>query len=599
MTLPQQFSSGLVQAPFVASSGLLLNTWGVISSPVEAIVGSRALSWKLYQEPASDLTVLAFQVEPDFHLEPGLVSFSELRGKNFRRFEFLCNKKILDFKVNASAVSLLSENIERLDELKSEINDSPRLIVTGHGLGGPIASLFTLLLLDSPGLGKKHPLCITFGSPLVGDKSFQEAISRSSTWSSCFLHVVSYKDPQPKKLKPGTDDYMPFGTFLFCSDTNSTCFENPLSVLELLVVSIGHQNQGFQPIDYGNIVENLYRKAICKDFTPRMQDLNTSNSLRASICLQLWAALGLFDVQQQQQNIDNNTLATKMETLDISQLQHNIDVNTLVTKMQKLEEKFIFQKKIKFDPSRKLNVMKRDMAQLEWYKKDSKNRDIGYYDSYKRSVSTSDQDAVKFQKNLTNYWKDMVEEAEMKPQREGAAFRIRWLYAGTNYRRMVEPLDIAEYYANGGKDYITNQRSKHYKVLEEWVKEGRRRDSGDSNRTNRTNVELILTFDSCFWAHVEEALLLCKELKSVQSSLKEKEEATRKLVDFEEYVYGLLMKFEVSPEIFLTESSYMTWWNQYKAIKGISYNSALAGFMSNPRHYVQYTEGTYVFPEVQ
>ena len=115
-----------------------------------------------------------------------------------------------------------------------QIDSSPRLIVTGRGLGGPIASLFTLSLLGNKNSSekKKPPLCITFGSPLVGNKKFQEAISRSSTWSSCFLHVVSIKDPFLKRLNPDIKDYMPFGTFLFCSDISSTCFENPKSVFE-------------------------------------------------------------------------------------------------------------------------------------------------------------------------------------------------------------------------------------------------------------------------------------------------------------------------------------------------------------------------------
>lgn len=174
-----------------------------------------------------------------------------------------------------------------------QIDSSPRLIVTGRGLGGPIASLFTLSLLGNKNSSekKKPPLCITFGSPLVGNKKFQEAISRSSTWSSCFLHVVSIKDPVPKRLNPQTSAYMPFGTFLFCSDINSTCFENPESVLEILVSSINDQNQGFQPKDYSNIVVNLHRKAIFKDVTPRGQDsTHSTNSLCASICLQLWEA---------------------------------------------------------------------------------------------------------------------------------------------------------------------------------------------------------------------------------------------------------------------------------------------------------------------
>ncbi|RDX67441.1 Peroxidase 63, partial [Mucuna pruriens] len=563
------FSCGLVQASLVTSSGLLPRAWNFITSLDEPIVSQvgNGLFWKvLHGEP--DLTVVTFEVKPDFDLKPGLISSSHLKENNFCHFEFLCTKKIPVFSVNSSAVSLFYENREKLDELKCKINGSPRLIVTGHGLGGPIASLFTLSLLDSTGLGKKRPLCITFGSPLVGDKKLQEAISRNPTWSSCFLHVVSYKDPLPKRLKPHTSAYMPFGTFLFCSEIYTTCFENPESVLELLVSSIHDQNQ-VEPIDYGEIVGNLYRQATCKDTTARAQNWTHCNSMHVSISLQL-AALGLTpDLQQQQQK--------------------NFDFNTLVTKMETLENKFIYQKRVKFDPSKKLNVMKIDMAQLEWYKKDSKIRKIGYYDSYKENCSTSDQDVSKYQKSLTNYWKDMVEEGEMKPQTEGAAFRTRWLYGGTNYRRMVEPLDIAEYYKNGGKDYVQNQRSRHYKVLEEWLEE-EKKDTSDSNSSSRKNVELILTIDSCFWAHVEEALLLCKQLQNVQSSVTEKE-ATKKLLEFEEYVYGLLKRYQVSPEIFLEKSSYMKWWNQYKGISG---KPELATFMSDRHHYDQYTEGNYI-----
>ena len=238
------------------------------------------------------------------------------------------------------------------------------------------------------------------------------------------------------------------------------------------------------------------------------------------------------------------------------------------------------------------------MALLEWYKKDSKNRNIGYYDSYKKMYSTSDQDVSSYRKNLTNYWKEMVQESLMKPQKEGSSLRTRWLYGGTTYRRMVEPLDIAHYYlneyhVNGGKDYVTTARSSHYKQLEDWFVEAAATTIG-SNVT-KDKVESILTLDSCFWAHVEEALISCKKLNEKSSDI-EKDEATRKLVKFENYVYGLLKEYAVSPEIFLGESSYMAWWNQYKKIKGISYSSKLTYFMSNADNYnVQYVGGTYKF----
>ncbi|XP_027358809.1 senescence-associated carboxylesterase 101-like [Abrus precatorius] len=198
-------------------------------------------------------------------------------------------------------------------------------------------------------------------------------------------------------------------------------------------------------------------------------------------------------------------------------------------------------------------------------------------------------DIISFHKQLTLYWEKMVEEANIKPQKESDAYRKSWLYAGTSYRRMVEPLTIAEYYRDGGKDYVTKNRPKHFILLEKWF---RNETTKDKTTNEEINVEFILTTDSCFWAHVEEALLLCKEFKVVR----EKQEIVKKLIEFEDYLYGLLQNYEVSPEIFLKQSSCMRWWNKYRAIKGSSYNSALTSFMKDPSKRVRYALGAYDFP---
>ncbi|KAL1346625.1 hypothetical protein AAHE18_08G200600 [Arachis hypogaea] len=350
------------------------------------------------------------------------------------------------------------------------------------------------------------------------------------------------------------------------------------------MASIQGENQGFQSSEYGNIVEKLYQKSIYKDLLARGVDMTGCSTLQASIILQL-SALGL--------------------TPQMQQKQYNIDINNLVRTIEILEKKYNHQKRTIFDPTKKLNVMKVDMVQLEWYKKDSRNQNIGYYDRYKNMLSTnkfstSDQDVVNFHKNLTNYWEKMVETAELKPQKEGAAFRTRWLFAGTNYRRMVEPLEIANYYySNEGykkfpKSYFET-RSKHYKQLEEWLKEGTAAAS-NSNSTGTRNVESILTFDSCFWAHVEEAFISCKVVKDVKVDVQLKEKAKKKLLEFEDYVYGLLKNYEVSSDIFLRDSSYMTWWNEYEKIDGAVSHSKLGRFMSNANNYnVKYVKGTYNF----
>ncbi|XP_029125088.1 senescence-associated carboxylesterase 101 [Cajanus cajan] len=640
------FSSGIELATLVTSSILLRKSWDVISSDHEDIISYKGegLSWKLYKESHSDLNIIAFEATFDSSkLSGDLVPSSE----KFLHFDFLCTEINQIFSINRTALSLFHKNHQRLDQLKCyEINSSSRLIVTGHGLGGSVASLFTISLLDSVWLGKNRPLCITFGSPLIGDKNLQQAISRSPIWNSCFLDVVSVKDPLPR-LFIANHTYMPFGTFLFCSDINSVCFENPDNVLELLIAmdSTRDQNQGFKSANYGNIVKNLNHKTISNDFITvagNMTRPESNSVLASSISLQL-GTLGLTPHMQ------------------VEQPQQNIDIITLEGKMIKLEQKFIYQKKVMFSPSKKLNLIKRDMVQLEWYKKGGKNRGIGYYDSYKRNVSILDHDVVKFIKNLTYYWKSMVEEAKIMPQKGSAGFRKSWLYAGTSYRRMVEPLVIAEYYSNGGKDYMTKNRPKHFVLLEEWfwnemtrartryveamltldfgtlinnmilsrqqtmvyeemedyllsddenyediskypsffcvvddqirlsskelnvveeneenvsnsyfealvdecihsprkgsVMEGNNikgfgsrvdqailsRQGSFGSKGRKQNVESILTTDSCFWAHVEEALLLCKELKATE----ENEETMQKLVKFEKYVYELLENYEV------------------------------------------------------
>ncbi|XP_019427196.1 PREDICTED: LOW QUALITY PROTEIN: senescence-associated carboxylesterase 101-like [Lupinus angustifolius] len=403
------------------------------------------------------------------------------------------------FYVNKTVVSLLLENNHILTQLKDEIPSSNTLIVTEIRVAGSVASLFTLSLLDSCGSGKSRPLRITFGDPLLETKNCNKPyISRSSTWNSCFINVVSHKDPLPSIfITNQTSSYMPFGTFLLASDAGSTSSENPDLILELLVAIGSTQDfkpQGFQSVEYGHVVESLYRKVICKELSAHDENISLSDSLLASIKLQLLA----------------------LELTPLIQLPEYQD-NSILTRMKDLEEKFITLRKTSFDPSRKLNVLKKDMAQLEWYKKKTKNEGVGYYDSFRNMYSQWDHDIIGFHKNLTRCWEKMVEEADMEPQKEGAQFRSRWLYAGTNYRRMVEPLIISQYYRDKGQDYVNKKR------------------------------------------------------------------------------YKALKNYEVSPEIFLPKSSYMSWWKEYKAIKGSSYDSTLASFMGNTRNYKQYALGTFDF----
>ena len=181
-----------------------------------------------------------------------------------------------------------------------------------------------------------------------------------------------------------------------------------------------------------------------------------------------------------------------------------------------------------FDPSKKLNEIKINMAFFEWYKKFFKQKGIGYYDSYKNGSSTSDIDVIRFKKILTSYWEEMVDEAEKKPQKEGASFRTRWLFAGTNYRRMIEPLDIAEHYNESTQDYILS-RSKQSEKLEQWLKETEKPSSGPNDLKKQKLVSSLIEY-SLFWAHVEEARISVARISRKGESDMEKESLNCKLI---------------------------------------------------------------------
>lgn len=185
-----------------------------------------------------------------------------------------------------------------------QFTSSQPLIVTGHSLGGSVASLFTLWLLESlPSYGVQHILCITFGSPLLGNNGFQKAMSEHPMWSSCFLHVVSDKDPVPGFLISDHNAsaatlttptwYMPFGTYLFGSESGFSCFEEPQSILELLMIMSSrcaeseNLNNCSQVIDYGHILEQLKNKAICRGISELPDTI--SNPLQAGTYLLLEA----------------------------------------------------------------------------------------------------------------------------------------------------------------------------------------------------------------------------------------------------------------------------------------------------------------------
>ncbi|KAF8033921.1 hypothetical protein BT93_C0259 [Corymbia citriodora subsp. variegata] len=408
-------------------------------------------------------------------------------------------------------------------------------IITGHCLNGSVASLFTLWHLNTIDPTKNKLLCITFGSALLGDTAFQQAISCHRAWNSCFLHVVHKDDCVPRLfLVPpttGQSSYEPFGTFLLCSESGSACFQAPESVIELLTYKgprMDSEAQESCDFDYEDVIKCLQEITFPRESSSSLG--HGADSYKAGITAQV-TAVGLW--QSQQLNEGTSALIERVvghEQIVMMRLSEELDLA-------------------------ELDEMKVYLTFFEWYmgKCRAKGQGPGYYDSFKNARERRDNGVDKYKTYLTAYWEKV---AEKQPHLPSAPLRNRWLFSGTNYRRIVEPLDIAEYYRRGRKDYLTRGRSKHYERLEKWLEDHSKKEK--KNRPSKPKGE-NLTEDSCFWAHVEDATRSCRLLDRASSE-------QEKLTKFEEYAMDLIKQQKVSSDIFLEKSSYMQWWREYEEI---------------------------------
>uniref|UniRef100_M4CWY2 Senescence-associated carboxylesterase 101 n=1 Tax=Brassica campestris TaxID=3711 RepID=M4CWY2_BRACM len=489
----------------VLSSGLLNTSWSKISEMHESSHQPKdsALEFNVYRE--TTFVFVVFSAPPvcgDASLNSGSTLVSDVTSQDANLFSFLCSEKTPSFSLHTHALQLFASAVtenNRLTDLKTKLLESTKpVIITGTALGGSLASLFTLWLLESIKPNLKRPLCITFGSPFIGDANLQQ-ILENSLRNSCFLHVAD-----ATQTPIITKGFEPFGTYLICNESACVCIDDPKAVTELL---LGGNTDPAGGRDYGEVLKSLDRSSTAD------------------------ARLMIGDV--------------------------------IINGMKKRAE----EKKQRFDQLKKLDNIKISMAHIEWYKKLSKKgHKTVYYDHFKTQIVFPYET---LRTEMNDYWESMVQEVEKMPQSEKSNLKTRCLYSGNNYRRLMEPLYIAKYYLEGKKEYRTRGRPHHYVMLEKWFKQAQLK---EPLRGNGTDLSELLTFDSCFWSEVEEALIAINELKTQPA-----EGLVGKLMKFEEYVWETIRKREVSPEIFLERSSFMTWWKEYKEIKGTR-----DGFSSSP-----------------
>eukprot|EP01018_Ginkgo_biloba_P007342 Gb_37859 [translate_table: standard] len=618
---PPLFTAGLETATFLASSGLLSKAWEESSRACKTNAEGYIMS-----EDGDSNVYIAFSSSQ--RLEDFVISgsrFGECKIQSEKKFfsDSLKGRDDEPALVHQGALKLFLRILENSDfKAKMQILTDPKqrkhkpIVFVGHSLGGAVATLATLWVLEKR-QRQSSPFCITFGCPLVGDARLAEAIGRED-WAGNFCHVVSKHDIVPRIFLAPYDSiakplnavlpywwtrmanvsnnapnpfcqdacrslvnnvlqytstianygaetikepdgvikrspYRPFGTYMFCSNNGAVCVENSEAALKMLHFTM--QSQG-KPSDefagpcilehtaYGSLLDHISENLINMR---RVMNSFPESSYEIGIALEM-EAIGV--------GSQNDHAQLALRKAGEIENKHNMNVAKLAVE---------------------LSSAQRTMAELEWYKARCEKEGIGYYDSFKLQKDKKDFEANIRRLRLANFWDDIISKVERHELPSDFQSQNKWINAGTAYRRLVEPLDIAFDYRihKGSGSYLHPEgrdegRPHRHSILQKWMEEKEKTRNGREKK-GRTKLA-SLTQDSCFWAYLEEALQSLSNLKQEQhqnqvSTLKEK------LQKFEEKVKKMIDDHSISSEIFLPQSSFIKWCQEYKQIHSLEWKS--------------------------
>lgn len=497
------------------------------------------------------------------------------------------------------------------NEVDKAVKERKQVVFTGHSSGGAIAILMTVQFLETyqkPDITKLSPLCVTFGSPLVGDRIFNHALGREN-WTRHFIHFVMKYDIIPRvMLAPRTSimplmqqilhllnprsslllqgalqeasafyftvmknassvashaacqlmgntnplletlssfimlsPYRPFGTYIFCTGNGKLVgMKNPDAILQLLFYSS-------QFISDTEGLEVAHRSL--KDHQIYQTELQGN-----------WVVSYLDNLDMLPLSSDGTnpeTMATNMVLNDLNQsTRARLCLRAAgVAEKQKLEN----QKK----RADTIEDTKKELADLEKYRTMCEVRKIGYYDAFKMQNSTDDFKANIGRLKLTGIWDETIEMLKKYELPDGFEGQKHWIELGTLYRRLVEPLDIANYYRHLKNEdtgpYMMNARPKRYRYTQRWLEHAQGMKAGSCR-------------ESCFWAEIEELSRIYKleSFEAIRERLYFLESELKKWIDS-----GLISK-----DLLLEESTFVKWWItlpvQHKSV------SCIRGFILGP-----------------
>lgn len=483
-----------------------------------------------------------------------------------------------------------------ISEVNKAIAEGKQVVFTGHSSGGVMAILTTFCALEQnfnpkkKQIQHKSPLCVTFGSPLIGNHIFSHA-SRRENWSHNFIHFVMRYDIVPRiflapfssieklfshvlqllchnKSKPydnvacefysivmrnvgivtshaacnlmGSTNlllenvtnfvelspYRPFGTYIFCNGNGQLIVvKNSDAVLQLLF-NVTQLTDSAQLSEVAN-------KSI-------LQHLAYEDEIEESLGMQNVVYLDkLDDLPLSADDSLNADVAAALDGLGLS-----IRARLCLRAAGELEkQKERNEEKIKKEVQEKGVA---SMRELEDYKALCEiNNGKGYYDAFKVQQDEKDFQANVKRLVLAGIWDEIIEmlkKYELPDEFEG---KEDWIILGTRFRRLVEPLDIANYYRHLKHEdtgpYMNKARPKRYRYTQRWLEHAKRLAKKDIT-------------ESSIWAEVEE---LCSWI----SNKKPFEDVKERVLKCEQDIKKWTEKGEeLTKDVFSKDPTFMKLW---------------------------------------
>ncbi|XP_022727347.1 protein EDS1 [Durio zibethinus] len=509
-------------------------------------------------------------------------------------------------------LEMILSNSSLQKEVEKANTEQKQIVFTGHSSGGAIAILATVWFLEQYFKPKKtgmSPLCVTFGSPFVADFIFNHALRREN-WSNYFLHFVMRYDIVPRVLfaplssmqreleqilyllnqkarnsiqgsiaeaskfyqtvmrnasalashaacqlmgnaNPiletvasfiNLSPYRPSGTFVFCTGNGKlVVVRNADAILQLLFYS--------SQLCSENELEAIAERSLNNHFGYR-SELQESLSKQNVVNLDHLEGLPLSSNGAAAENIAINMALTDLGLSTRARLCLRAAGEQ---EKQKLSNQQIMDKKKK--------DIDKGLAVLEEYKNKSAVCQVGYYDAFKISKDVDDFQANVKRLELTGIWDEIIEMLNRHELPDGFESEKDWVELATKYRRIVEPLDIANYYRHAKNEdtgpYMHKGRPRRYRYTQRWLEHALRMPVGSSE-------------ESCFWAEVEELLLLYQGKDFKPGAFEDIRERILNLErKLEEWIHGN----QISNDVFLEGSTFTKWWvslpHQHKYVSRI------------------------------